>query len=83
MSASIPVPRASRRQKKISTPLALTRIILIVGATVGSLILAVRLSSSNACADVVCRLDTSHGTTGLAVIGAAPSAKIKQSAHKQ
>lgn len=79
MSASLTAPRAPRprRIKKISTPAALTRIIVIVGATVVSLVLAIRLSSSNACAEVVCRLDTSHASTGLAVVGAAVPTKAK------
>lgn len=74
MSASIAAPRGSRtRPRKISKTAALTRIVMIIGATLGGLVLAIRLSSTNTCADVVCRLDTSHATTGLAVVGQPPA----------
>ncbi len=76
MSASLAAPRGSRaRPRKISKTAALTRIVMIIGATLGGLVLAIRLSSTNTCADVVCRLDTSHATTGLAVVGPPPAPK--------
>lgn len=77
MSASFAAPRGSRaaRPRKISRTAALTRILVIIGATLGALVLAIRFSSTNTCAEVVCRLDTSHATTGLAVVGAPPVAR--------
>jgi len=74
MFASTPAPRPrSRNVPKISKTAAFTRMILIIGATLGSLVLAIRFSSSNTCAEVVCRLDESHATTGLAVVGTPPA----------
>lgn len=73
MSASSAAPRGSRaaRARKPSSTAALARIVLIVGATIGSLVLAIRFASTNTCAEVICRLDTSHASTGLAVVAPA------------
>lgn len=74
MFASTPAPRPrSRNVPKISKTAAFTRMILIIGATLGSLVLAIRFSSSDTCAEVVCRLDESHATTGLAVVATPPA----------
>lgn len=74
MFASTPAPRPrSRNVPKISRTAAFTRMILIIGATLGSLVLAIRFSASNTCAEVVCRLDETHATTGLAIVGAPPA----------
>ena len=75
-------PRGARaaRPRKISKTAAFTRIVVIIGATLGTLVLAIRFTSTNTCADVVCRLDASHATTGLAVIG--PSLPAVKSAQR-
>lgn len=78
MFASTPAPRQrSRSVPKVSKAAAFTRMILIIGATLGSLVLAIRYSSSNACAEVVCRLDETHARTGLAVIGTPPAVPVR------
>lgn len=83
MFASTPAPRQrSRNVPKVSKTAAFTRMILIIGATLGSLVLAIRYSSSNACAEVICRLDETHATTGLAVIGTPPAPPARQTGNR-
>lgn len=83
MSASLAAPRGSRaRRRKISKSAAFTRIVVIIGATLGALVLAIRHTSTNTCAEVVCRLDASHATTGLAVVGSSPAVRSSVPVHR-
>lgn len=69
VSVSLEASKSSRRSRAAqpSNTLGLLRMIALVGATFAALVAAIWLSSHRSCQFVVCRLDASPATTGLAI----------------